>query len=303
MMDVLWDELSMSSIALNVEASVWDVVPSSLRFISEHHVGTVVPLQPSPESLGKHPGALVIWTLVEPMVKWALETVGPSTDVPWEFSLKSWDNVVEGKGIGGEVNPSGVSSEDSQGVSWPESVMLVPAGNVWLVLLHVSDEVINVEFESSESIFLLDVLLENSSPLLAGNVLVNMLIGCGNVMLMINALLSNSHVALKLLVRLVETVVKRSSLKVDHTGASLHVVDSGGKSNLGSESVPSKSGHGDFLFIHKPDNVCRDVLHLEAAVMVGVAHVSIVEQPHVSNVQNLAVLHFEELLEVFRWLH
>ena len=200
MMDVLWDELSMSSIALNVEASVWDVVPSCLRFISEHHVGTVVPLEPSPESLGKHPGALVIWTLVEPMVKWALETVGPSTDVPWEFSLQSWDHVVEGEGIGGEVNPSGVSSEDSQGVSWPESVMLVPAGNVWLVLLHVSDEVINVEFESSESIFLLDVLLENRGPLFTGNIIGDMLIGLGNITFIINNLLSDMDVALELLV-------------------------------------------------------------------------------------------------------
>lgn len=302
MMHVLWGELTVSSIAFNVKSSIWDVVPSGLRFISEHDVGAVVPLEESPHSLGEHPCALVIWTLVEPMVEWALETVCPSCDVSWEFPLESWNNVVEWKGVGAQVNPSRVGSKNGQSVSWPETVMLVPAGNVWLSFVHVSDEILNVEFKSSESIFLLNVLLENSGPLFAGNIIGDMLIGFGNITFIINNLLGDMDVALKFLVRLIKSMVKWTSLKVNHSSASLHVVDSGSESNLGSEAVTSKSGHGKLLLIHKSDDVCRDILHGKALVVIGITHVSVVEKPHISNVQNLALLHFKELLEVFRWL-
>jgi len=303
MMDMLWCVFSVSSIALNIESSIWDIVPSGLRFVSKHNVGTIVPLEPSPKSLGKHPGAHVIWTFMEPMVEWALETVSPSTDVSWEFALESGNHVIELQGVSAQMNPSRVGSEDSQSVSWPESVMLMPAGNIWLFLLHISDKVINIEFESSKAVFLLNVLLENSSPFFAGNIVVDMFSGSLNIKLSVNNLLGNSNVALKFLIRLVESVVKRSSLKVNNSCASLHVVDSGGKSNLGSESVASESCHSNLLIIHKSNNVCRDVSHSEALVMVGVTHVSVVNEPHISNIEDLAIFLLEELLEVFRWLN
>ena len=113
MMDMLWNVLTVSGIALNIESSIWDVVPSSLGLISEHDVGSVVPLQPSHHSLREHPGAHVIWSLVQPMVQWGLETVSPSADVSWELTLESWNDVVELKGIGSEMNPSGVSSKQA----------------------------------------------------------------------------------------------------------------------------------------------------------------------------------------------
>ena len=138
----------MSGVALNIETSIWDIVPSGIRFISEHNVGTIVPFEPSPKSLGKHPGAHVIWSLMKPMVQWALKTVSPSTDVSWEFSLKSWNDVIELKGVSGEVNPSRMGSENSQSISWPETVVLMPASNVWLSLFHVGNKVINIELES-----------------------------------------------------------------------------------------------------------------------------------------------------------
>jgi hypothetical protein len=158
MMDMLWNELTMSGVALDIESSVWDVVPSSLGLISEHDVGSVVPLQPSHHSLREHPGAHVIWSLVQPMVQWRLETVSPSADVSWELTLESWNDVVELKGIGSEMNPSRVSGEQAQGISWPETVVLMPASNIWLSLLHVFDEIINIEFESSAIIFLQNIL-------------------------------------------------------------------------------------------------------------------------------------------------
>ena len=51
-MDVFRNVLAMSSILLDIETSVGDVVPSSLRFVSEENIGTIVPLEPSPHALG-----------------------------------------------------------------------------------------------------------------------------------------------------------------------------------------------------------------------------------------------------------
>jgi len=194
------------------------------------------------------------------MVQWGLKAVSPSADVPWELTLKSWNDIVELKGIGSQMNPSAVSGEKAKSISWPETVMLVPAGDIWLSLFHVGDKVINVEFEGGETILLLNVLFENSSPLLAGNVVVNGLSGSRDIHLRVDNLLSNLHVALELLISLVESVVKRSSIKVDNTSASIHIVNGGGKSNLGSETVSSEGGHSDLFLVHKSYDIGRDVL-------------------------------------------
>ena len=44
-------------------------------------------------------------------------------------------------------------------------------------------------------------------------------------------------------------------------------------------------------------------LHVEAAVVVGQAHVPIIEQPHISHVEYFVVSSFEEGLEVFARLY
>lgn len=260
MVDVFWGVLSVPGVALNVETSIWNVVPSGLRFISEHNVAAIVPLEPSPHSLGKHPGGSFIWALVKPMVERGLETFSPGADVSWELALKSWNDVVEWKGVGAKVDPSGVGGEEGKSVSWPETVVLMPAGNVWLLFLHVGNKVVNIELEGGQGVFLLEVLSENRGPLFAGDVIINVFVGACDVHLLIEDLLSDMNVGLKLLVRLVESMVERTALKVDHTSASLHVVDSSGQSNLGSESMTSEGGHSDLLFVHKSNDVGRDFL-------------------------------------------
>lgn len=101
MMNMLWVELTLSSVLLNIESTIWDVVPSGLGLISEHDIGTIGALKPSPESVLKSPGVEVIWTLMEPMVLWALVTLSKSVNVRgWELTLESWDNVVEAKSVG-----------------------------------------------------------------------------------------------------------------------------------------------------------------------------------------------------------
>ena len=104
-MDVLWVILSVSCVLLNIEATVWNVVPSGLGFISKKNVGSIMPLEPSPHLLRKHPG-LILCSFMKPVIQWALPLVSESIDVTWEFSLQSWECIVEGKSIGGEMNPS-----------------------------------------------------------------------------------------------------------------------------------------------------------------------------------------------------
>jgi len=83
------------------------------------------------------------------MVQRALPVVSKCIEMSWEFSLESWKNVVESKGIGSCMNPSRVCSKQAQSLSWPETVLLIPDCNLWTTFLHVSIKIINVEFESA----------------------------------------------------------------------------------------------------------------------------------------------------------
>ena len=42
-------------------------------------------------------------------------------------------------------------------------------------------------------------------------------------------------------------------------------------------------------------------MHIEAGVMVGITHVSVIKEPDISHVKDLIALHGEEFLEVLRW--
>ena len=55
MMNMLWVVLTVSSVALDVESTVRDVVPSGLRLVSQQDVTSIMPLEPSPNSLGEVP--------------------------------------------------------------------------------------------------------------------------------------------------------------------------------------------------------------------------------------------------------
>lgn len=87
-----------------------------------------------------------IWSFVKPVVKWRLESISMSVNVSWELPFKPWNNVVKLKSVSRKMHPSRVSSEQSKSLSWPKTVRLMPAGNIWLSLLHVGPKVIDVEF-------------------------------------------------------------------------------------------------------------------------------------------------------------
>lgn len=107
---------------------------------------------------------------------------------------------------------------------------------------------------------------------------------------------------MELLVSLVVLMTERTSVKVDNSCDSVHVVNGSCEGNLSTETVTSKSGHCQLLLVHKSSNIVRDLFHSKTFVVIRVSHVSIVEQPNVSGVQDLVVWVGEEWSEVFNWL-
>jgi len=101
MMDMLWVEFSMSGVLFNIKSTVWNVIPSCLRFISKQNILSILPFEPSPHSLGKQPGGISIWTFMKPMVMWTLPVISPCCNLSRELTLESWNYTVKWKSISG----------------------------------------------------------------------------------------------------------------------------------------------------------------------------------------------------------
>ena len=98
-MDMFWVVLTLPGVLFDIEATIWNIVPSCLGLISKENVRTILVLKPSPHLLRKHPNMFVIWTLMKPMVQWALIFIGIGVYITWEPSLKSRNHIVELEGV------------------------------------------------------------------------------------------------------------------------------------------------------------------------------------------------------------
>ena len=98
-MDMLWVVLTLPGVLLDIEATIWNIVPAGLGLVGKENVSTVLVPEPSPHPLGKHPNMLVIWTLMKPMVQWALKFIGIGVYITWELSVKSRNHIVELEGV------------------------------------------------------------------------------------------------------------------------------------------------------------------------------------------------------------
>ncbi len=136
----------------------------------------------------------------------------------------------------------------------------MPASHIRLTELHVAVESINVHFPLDRSTSVFEILLKNLCPLFAFNVLSNKLGSSIVVSLGDVEASAELDIPLEFLVGLVISVVEGTTLKVDDSGTSVHVVDGGGQGNLGSEPMTSHRSHGELVLIHKPSNVVGDVL-------------------------------------------
>lgn len=252
--------LSVAGVLFNVETTVGHVVPAGFALVGEQNVGSVLPSEPPPHTLREHPCAFRVGSLMQPVVERRLPSIAPGSDLTWELALKSGNHIIEGQCVGRKMHPSGVSSEDGKCLSWPQTVVFVPASNVRLTKKHVVMESLNIHFPLDGAASVLEILLKNAGPLLAGDVLAYEFGSALEVSLGDVEASAEFDVALELLVGLVVAVVQGASFEVDHSGTSVHVVDGGGQSDLGSETVTSHRGHGELVLVHETGNVVGDVL-------------------------------------------
>lgn len=98
-------------------------------------------------------------------------------------------------------------SEQSKGVSWPETVVSVPGGDVGCSLSHVGSEVRNIEFPSTVSALVFEVLDEYLCPLGTGDIFVEMLSSLGEFHVGNIHISGDTNVSLKFLISLVMGMV------------------------------------------------------------------------------------------------
>lgn len=155
-----------------------------------------------------------------------------------------------------------MGSKDSQSLSRPQAIAGAPHCDVDIPLLHILPEISDVGGPDYGSALVLQVLLENRGPLLAGDLVSDILLSLRIVHGLNRHFGGDLHIPLQLLESLVVGVVKRSTIKIDDTSAPVHVVDGSCESNLGSETVTSERRHSELLLVHKLDHVARNVLQL-----------------------------------------
>ena len=231
------------------------------------------------------------------MGHWPFQAVGVSVNHSGELTLQSREDIIEGKSVGGQVNPSGVGGEKCQSLSGPQAIRLRPGGHVGVVLHHVRGKCLHVVLPEGSAVSI-QVCFENAGPLLAGDVLVEGTESCRAFHRGNGKLVGELNVGFELLVSLIVLVVEGTALILDNPCEAVHVGSSGGGSNLGSETVTTDSRHRDLSLVHESNDIISHVFHVVAGVVVTASLVAVVNEPHVTHVQHLVLALSEELLEV-----
>ena len=63
------------------------------------------------------------------------------------------------------------------------------------------------------------------------------------------------------LIGLVVPMIERTSFQANNAGESVHVINSCGSSDLGSETMPSNSSIGDLVGVHKSHDIVGHILN------------------------------------------
>jgi len=195
------------------------------------------------------------------MGHWAFESFGVGGDLLRELTFKAGEHIIEGQRVRGEVDPARVGSEDSQGLTGPQTVRLAPESSVGVELLGVLVEGIHVVFPHKCAAFNIKVFLEDARPLGTGNVLIDLTQSLGAIHGAQLHVGSELDVGGELLPGLVVAVVNGTALVLDDTGESIEVCGSGGCGDLSSETVTADGGHREPVFIHPADDVVAHFLN------------------------------------------
>ena len=110
---------------------------------------------------------MLLGMLMQPVVHWAVILGRVDVDVTGELALEARENIVEGEGVSGKVDPTRVSSKEAEGVTWPETVLGTPGGDVGLLLFGVAVQSLHVVLPCH--FLCVKVLLEDAAPFGASN--------------------------------------------------------------------------------------------------------------------------------------
>lgn len=201
-------------------SSIRDEVPTGLTLVSEKHVGTIVPSQPSPHLLGKVPHSF-FRLFVDPVGHGTFQIITVSVNLTRELTLESWENIIEGESVSGKVNPARVCCKKSKSLTGPETLGVTPFCDIGALFLGIGSKILNIEVPVKGTTFLVQVLLKNTKPLLAVNVLFKGLVDLISVQYVKVKCGSKLDVASKLVPCLVVLVLKRTTFKLNNTSESV----------------------------------------------------------------------------------
>jgi hypothetical protein len=235
------------------------------------------------------------------MVERRLPFASHGVNISRELTLKSGVDVVERKGVGGEVNPSRVGSEKAKGFSRPETVWLTPGSNIGDVLTRVSVESFHVVLPLH--LFNIKVLLEDSSPFGARDASFDGSESSRGFHALKLHVGSEVNVVLQFVPGFVILVADGTTFKVNNTSESVEVSVGSSSGELGSETVTSNGSHSNFVSIHVSHDIVGHLIDIVRSVVVRVSLVSHVNEMDVSVVQDLVIGASEEFSEVLSRLH
>lgn len=285
-----------------VGTSFGNIVPASFALVSEEDMGTIVPSEPASHTVSKHED-FTFRFLVNPVSHGAFKIRSVSRDFLGELALETGEHIVERQSVSRQVNPAGVSSEDSQGLSGPHAVGFAPVGDIGQMLVHVCGKTSHIVDPLGLAALDVNVLFKDLSPLFASNALIELFkslcnLHSGNIEL--GRIL---NIGIKFLVSLVILVIEWATFKLNNTCESVHMVDSSGSSDFSTEAMTSNSCSSNLVFVHKPDNIIGKVFHCIGIVMVRHALVAVVETPYIAQITNAVVRTVKERSEILCWLN
>ncbi len=75
-----------------------------------------------------------------------------------------------------------------------------------------------------------------------------------------------------------------------HTGDSIGMITASGECQFGPCSVSAEGGCGNLIFVHESDDIVGHLFHVERLVLIGGTEVTLVQNVHVTVVQNLILI-------------
>jgi len=228
----------------------------------------------------------------------AVQIISMSVNLLGELTIKHRENIVKRQGVSAEMDPARVGSENSEGLSGPETIRLAPVSNIGNVLAHVLVEGVHVDSPGESASLSVDVLLKDRGPFLASNSLVNSLVNLSLVHLGNFDSFSMLDVRVELLVSLVILVIKRSSFELNNTSEAFKIGISSSGSNFSTETVTSNSSSGDLVGVHETDDILSHFLHVVRIVVIRESLVAVIKAPDVADLSDFVIAAIKELSKV-----